>query len=429
MTTNSDIRIIGKYFYDNFKNFHFLLALIVVLWMNSGFFAYVIPYFPSVLIVSLYFIWFLIAIFDHNYLALVAKQMCFLFLFYGAVLFFYLFNFSFPEIYSKNYYPLNIFFLIILYSIFLYYYNNNYSKFRKIIVITLTADYTLIYLKTTFLLTRYPDISRILSMGVDFEGLGSELTKGVGNYSYFYGLVAIILFTVFAFIRSSRYRLILFITIIFLFKILIDASFTTSIILCLLFILVLVIKLYFPQYFWISLASLSLLLFVSMPFVADIFEVLAKTEWFSLDVSGRLIEMSDIFSKVEINPNSDSGTRIECYSISINTIQNNFILSTFSDEPFDRLHGGHSAWLDTIALYNVCGLFLFIFLIDAFNHIYNNIHSQHKVIVNILWIYFIVLGLINTLLFSPIFVVWFIYLPFILSLVNHKAQINLGKKG
>ena len=87
--------------------------------------------------------------------------------------------------------------LLMIYSIFLYYFDGKYRRFQKFLSVFLFLDCVVVAINTYSQLQMNPLIARYLAAGPGTEArerlLGTATFYGVGGYEYFYSLVSIIL--------------------------------------------------------------------------------------------------------------------------------------------------------------------------------------------------------------------------------------------
>jgi hypothetical protein len=360
------------------------LAVFVIAWMNNGIFSYVLPHIPNFIRWGIFLAWFFLAITSNKKFAKTFIVQCWsllLFLFY--ILFLYFFINKDARTYP---YILAISFILMVYSIFLYYFNDCYKKFQKVLIVFLSFDCIFVAISTYRQLRINPLIARYLATGIAARDvlLGITSYNGVGSYGYFYGLVSIILLLGFLLLNYNKRKLLIFILFIAFLALLIQASFTIAILFTFIFLALLIILRYTSKNTSIAivlLAIMTFLLFRSM--IASMFIKIANINGISLVISVRLNELSNFFSGNNIS-GTDLFARKYLYLQSINAFVNN-ILTGISPGVSGYSIGGHSAWLD-----------LFF--------------------VSIYWLYFICVGFIDTLFMSNIFTTWFLFLPVVINI-------------
>jgi hypothetical protein len=214
-------------------------ALLVIAWMNNGFFTYILPYIPNYIRYVSYFLWLVLALVTKKeFIGFLFVEVCPLLLFYFYIIFVYLFTDASLITYIKS-----ITYLIIIYSIFLYYFNGENRRFQKILCGLLILDFIAVGINTHFQLKINPLMARYLATGTDTREmlLGNETFHGIGSYGYFYSLVAIILLLTFLFLNQSKRKFLLFLSIVLSLTLLIQSAFTIAIMFTLFYIVVLLI--------------------------------------------------------------------------------------------------------------------------------------------------------------------------------------------
>lgn len=400
---------------------HKVLAFITIAWLNNGLFTYIMPYYPNTLRWGTFVLWFVLAIFMKPKFTKTFFSQCWLFLaFLAYTLLLSLFsNLQYLGLYLKN-----LTYLMMVYSIFLYYFDNRYRVFRKWIVKFLILDYSFLAINSYIHLLANPELARFLSAAPDTQAmLGIGSYQGVGNYAYFYGLVPINLLFGFLFLNTQKMRLLYLIPIILMFIVTLKASFTIAILFTLTFLFVIAVTKYINKYLLILVTPLIFfILMLSQKPIGLMLNNLAYSNQLSNDVSVRLSEISSLLLNESMN-GSDLLERLNRYSMSITSFVHNFFFGISIPYNIGFSEGGHSSWLDLLALFGLFSLAFFTFLFKSYKYCLKNSPVIFKPFIRIYWFYFCCLGIINTLLFSNIFTVWFIFLPFFIkSFFESKQQ-------
>jgi ABC-type multidrug transport system fused ATPase/permease subunit len=395
------------------KLIHMALALIVIAWMNSGFFTYVLPYFPNFIRYGLYFAWLGLAIVrNKNFVKQFIIQIWPLLLFY-----FYMFFISFFVETDLMVYIKSITYLIMVYSIFLYYFNGRFKSSPKVFCAFLIIDYIAVGINTYFQLQVNPLISRYLGTtpGIIEAMLGEGAFPGIGSYGYFYALVAMILLLGFMFFNNNKKRFISLFSIIAAIALLIKASYTMAIILAFIFLILIIILRYTKKHtatVIVILGLMSLLIFQGT--FATMFGKIATIEKLPYEVSVRFDELSYFFSGKDIS-GTDLKSRGNLYYQSVEAFSKNIFGGTVLANNSMYKAGGHSAWLDLLASFGLFAIPFFMFLYKAYKYCKSGIPAEFQKFLNVYWLYFICLGFINTALFAPIYTIWFLFLPVFIS--------------
>lgn len=419
-TKNTYQSNVGLKFY---KTIHKLLALIVIAWLNNGTFTYIVPYFPNYLRWGVFFLWFGLVLLSNKKFGEKFILQCWpLLIFYFYIVLISLFV---SEAYIDTYIK-NLTYLIMVYSIFLYYFSvaGKYRAFQKLLVVFLLFDCAFLSINTYLQLQINPLLARYLSASSDTAEnlLGTSVIHGVGSYAFFYSLVAIILLLGYMFLINCKRKLLILLSIFSFSVVLIKASFTIAILFTFGFLAIMIVMKYTKKHRYIILFLLSgMLLFFSQGGLVWTLSQLATINGISSEISTRLNEMSAFLSGENLS-GSDISARADRYSRSIDVIVNNPILG--SSVSAGAPTGGHSEWLDLFARFGLFSVLFFIFLFKAYKYCKSRVSEKFKVFVNIYWLYFICLGFVNTLLVANIFTIWFLFLPVFINFLEQKPLIE-----
>jgi len=302
------------------------LAFIVIAWLDYGTFTYVMPYVPNYIRWGLFLVWFGLALTSNKNFAKTFFVLSWpLLFFYFYVVFISFFIEKDIKVYIKS-----ISYLIMVYSIFLYYFSERYKKFQKFLCTFLFLDIIVVAINTYLQLQVNPMIARYLSTGIETREklLGTATFYGVGSYGYFYALVSIILLLGFLFL-NYRKKKFLALSLIFAFtSLLIQASFTLAILFTFSFLTLLVVIKYTNKYIFIVITMLGIIILLIFPGTfPSIFGQLANIEGISSEVSVRFDELALFLSGNDIS-GTDVNARLSRYLQSIDTFVNNVIIGT-----------------------------------------------------------------------------------------------------
>lgn len=386
-----------------------MFALIVIAWLNNGVFTFVISYVPNTVRYGIYFAWLGLAIISSKrFFQTLIYQMWPLLLFYFYMVFLFFFIEINLEIYIKR-----ITYLIMVYPIFLYYFDTKHSYLQRLFCKFLVFDCIVVGINTYIQLQKDYMVIRYLATGTDTRArmLGPEAYAGIGSYGYFYSLVAFILLLAMMFLNKHKRRPLLLFVIAILMVLLIKATYTIAILFTFIFWVLLVILKYSKKhtiFALILLILISLLLFQGS--IGNMFARLSNIDGLSYEVSVRFMELSDFFNGKDIT-NTDFKSRQDLYLKSVDAFTNNILVGTvLSNNNLYRV-GGHSAWLDLLGTFGLFCAPFFIFLFKAYKFGIVLIPVKFQTFYKVYWLYFICLGFINTLLFAQIFIMWFFFLP------------------
>jgi len=392
---------------------HKALALIVIAWMNYGFFTYAMPYVPNYIKYGFYFAWLGLALISNKrFLNTFVVQLWPLFLLYFYIIFLFLFVNSNLVFYIKS-----MAYLIMVYSIFLYYFNDKHKKFQKFLCAFLILDCIAVGINTYFNLQINPMLVRYLSTGIETRErlLGSEVFYGVANYGYFYALVSIILLLGFLFLNYRKRNLLIFLLIFAFMVLLIQASYTIAILFTFIFFTLLFVLKYSNKYTFVAIALIGIImLLIFQNMFASMFYQLADIKGVPYEVSMRFKDIAYFFSGINMS-GTDLNARLNLYSQSMDAFTNNILIGISITDSNVYSAGGHSAWLDLLSQFGLFSLPFSLFLFNAYKYCKNRVSKNFRSFVNVYWLYFILLGFINTLLFANIFTIWFLFLPMVIK--------------
>jgi len=389
------------------------LAFTVIAWLNWGTFTYVMPYVPNYIRWGLFLVWFVLALTSNKKFAKAYFVQCWpLLLFY-----FYMILISFFIEKNISVYIKSISYLIMVYSIFLYYYDERYKKFQKFLCIFLFLDIVVVAINTYIQLQINPMVARYLSTGIETRErlLSAETFYGVGSYGYFYAMVSIILLLGFLFLNYRKKKFLALLLIFAFTVLLIKASFTIAILSTFSFFILLVVIRYTNKYIFIVITMLGITILLMFPgILTSIFGQLADIGGIPYEVSVRFDELALFLSGYDIS-GTDVNARLNRYLQSIDAFANNITIGAVAINSNIYKAGGHSAWLDLLANFGLFSIPFFVFLFKAYEYCKNKIPKKFKPFYKVYWLYYIYLGFVNTLLFSSIYTVWFLFLPLFIS--------------
>lgn len=429
-TTN----LIYKKLYSTFKSMnklkfiHALFALIVIAWLNQGIFTFLMPYLINYIRWGLFFIWFGMALFlNKKFVSTFFIQCWPLLLFSLYIIIISLFvKKSFINVYIQN-----ILYLIMIYSIFLYYFNESCKRFQKVLVSFIFLDYVLVGINTYIHLIKNPLVSRYLSMGlpVSKQLLGPGNFYGVGSHGYAYSLVAIILlfgFLFFNFRNKKVYKVLTILMSIAFMTLLIKIAFTMAILLMTIFFILIIVIGYTNKRTFIVITIVGFVMFIIFhSFFSYMFINISEIKSIPKEVSVRLMEISQFLSGNKM-AGTDLNGRLNLYSQSVDAFKNNIYFGIVFNSSNTYEAGGHSAWLDLLANFGLPSILFFMFLFKAYKYCEKNIILEFKLFLRVYWLYFVSLGVINTLLFSTFFTMWFLFLPLFIVSIGEKIKDNVS---
>lgn len=404
---------------------HLLPAVLLVLWLNSGATDLVFSRIPGIYKWGLAVAWCGIAFLSRVFVANLARTALPLVLYIAYVV-----SVVNPVDPKQNAMLQNLGYLALAFSLFSFYSRSQGAKGRQVIAIAVLADILFVAVKTWRELDVTPQISRILATGLQYEDLRSMTAAlwGVGGYAYAYSLPPILLVFSHRALTRPRGR--------WIYWTLVGAG------------TLLVIKMAFTIAILMWLASFGYLLLVhhlgerhrsAVPVLAaagvaisvlagpPILTVVAGAGILPDVINVRLLEVSDALSGAH-NQQSDLGVRSEQYASSWNEFSASWATGSMGAGRGLGDTGGHSAWLDNLGTLGVAGFLLFWFLFLLYRRQARLITPSDGRVLNIAWVYFLTLGMINTVLFPQLLVVWFCIIPFMLRWSGGTSRSDSGER-
>ncbi|MEG1142167.1 MAG: hypothetical protein RSE41_06960 [Clostridia bacterium] len=399
---NLFLKIINTYrIEDILRKVHLLLTVFIVLWLNAGVFQYVGNKISMTIKCVLVIVWLCISILNRDFIKNVVKNIWPLFLFFIILLLSkMLYN---NETISTLIYQ--SFYLIIISCIFLYYSTNEMFHERKVILCCLILDYAYVSFNTIRILIESPEASRYLSTTPEIIGLvfGDKNISAIGTYSYAYALVPLMIYI---FWRGwENKKNVYFLILLYGIVVLIMMKFTISIILLLFFIGLIIFIEYLKKHkHTISIKNLLFRLVFLAIIVLLLFKIILIFKLLPDVILVRIQEIFDLFS-FNLSTTSDLYTRIDLYNKSVISFINSPLYGSFGAVVS---YSGHSTYLDMLAYFGVISGLLFLYFKKMYLLLY-----KKRFIIKILFVYLLVLGLVNNSYLSTIFLCLFIFIPFL----------------
>lgn len=404
---------------DNNKNgllnkIHLFLTLFILGWLNVNPFIY--DKIPMIIKLMVVVLWFALACFKKNFL----KNVLLTGIPLGCMIFFMILGNNNELI---NAYFTNFLYMFIIFSIFLYYRDDENKKDRKIILYFLLIDILYIGINTFIQLLTNPLLSRILAMSTETKEmlLEGEIYNNIGTYGFFYALGIIVLIYIYkSFFENTNTKIKYIIISILSLVLLIQGSFAISILLtfiCTSFILIFCNKNISKKILKISVTILLIIMIYINS--NNILSNIAMIEWLPLQVKEKITEINISLNNSENMNGTDMEARATVYKKSIDTFKENFLIGSFGN---NENIGGHSTFFDFFALYGVFAIFLYYYFFICYKQI--NKFVNIKYIVGIIFIYYLLLSILNPSIYSNIFVALYIIVPFaIKSDTENKREV------
>lgn len=315
------------------------------------------------------------------------------------------------EVAQSGQYTQGIGYLLIAFALSCFYAQEHVRRERNVLMGVMLADLAVTGARTLVALQTDPQLARYLATTEEnrSEVYGAQSFAGLGGYGYAYSLAALLVVILYFLVRSTR-KAGLITVLGFGMLVLVEMAFTTSI------ILVLVLGVGFVIHDLVRKPGLRMMLYataiigwISGVYTATLTAV-AALPWVSPDVQVRLVELAR-FLAGESSTGSDLGTRVERWTDSVEAFMSSGVFGLAGRGGTNQETGGHSQWLDLLASYGLWLLLPAIFLAFAWRLCRTRLSPVGAGAVGRAWVFFLVLGLVNTLLFSTIVLTWMFLLP------------------
>jgi hypothetical protein len=315
-------------------------------------------------------------------------------------------------------------YMLMAFSLCCFYAQGAFRRERNVVMWVMLTDFVITGARTLIALQTDPLVSRYLATTEEnrVKVYGQRSFAGLGGYGYAYSLAAILIVLMYFAAKSSR-RLLLTCVIAVGFLTLVEMAFTTAIVLVLtLGAVFLVHDKVRPQGVRIILYAAALIGWASGLYSA-LLESLAGASWVSADVQTRLDELARFLSG-ESTTGGDLGTRVDRWTHSLGLFLSSGVFGLAGTGGSGQDTGGHSQWLDLLASYGIWAGLLVLFLVLTWRMRRAWMSPNGAEALGRAWVYFLVLGVVNTLLFSTIVLTWMFLLPALAEWLADRARVT-----
>ena len=307
--------------------------------------------------------------------------------------------------------------MLMIYFVFLYYKDAN-QRTKKIIFLTVLAGYTVSAFTTLYYLSLDPNLIRRSAAGLLESQFYLELYgKGVlniGGWDYVYSLIGVVLCCLYVY-RSNKGEkwAIIFLALSLLFGyVIVNSSLATAVIL-----LVIALVLFLtPQSAELKNAyifTITVIIIFALPslrFLATLLSTVVTNENYLYKINQFIYEFDGTL-------NFWSRTRLMKYSL--NTFWDRFFIGVFGFLRYDySVVSGHVQWIDDLARYGI--IFSVAFYLGAFRVVRNlldcAIDKLHAKVTRIVLFVVLIMGFTNPVLLIHIYLMIFIFVPFVGSI-------------
>lgn len=393
---------------------HALLALGVVAWLNVGMSSALMSQVPSYVRWGAFAAWFCLSMLHDRAFGRVFIGQCWPLL----LLMLYMLLVQAFGAQDLEPYQYGVGYLLVVYSLFVYYLRPEYRPVQVMLFLYLAVDTAVVGFNTYIALGDNPLLARYLATSSVTRDtlLEGRVFSGIGGYGYAYTLGVLALVFGFLLLNRARKRLLLAALLAVSLLLLVRASFAIGIILAvLLLITVTILRLFKASGRFvpvlIALAVSGLFVVSSGP----VLTYLAQIPGLPPTVATRFAEMTIGFGGGDLN-GTDFRGRIFYYGESMTAFVNNLFFGTSANPEGNLGPGGHATWLDLLAVFGLFAVAVFVFLVRAYRLTLERLGPAAGPLVNVFWLYFLILGCVNTLLFANVLLTWFLFLPLFIEL-------------
>lgn len=302
-------------------------------------------------------------------------------------------------------------YLLIAFALFCFYAHDQVRRERNVLMAVMLADLAVTGLRTLIALQADPLLSRYLATTEQDRSAvyGSRNFAGLGGYPYAYSLAAILILLLYFLVRSTRKAILL---VVFLVGglVLVQMAFTTSI------VLVLAVGAGFLVRDLISRPDLRFVLYAAaiIAWVGGLFTAtlywMAGLPGVSSMVSTRLLELPGIPSG-DSSTGGDFSARVGHWSNSLELFLSSGVFGLAGRGETNQATGAHAQWLDLLASYGLWVGVLVLFLVFAWRLARTLVSPMARESLGRPWVFFLMLGFVNNLVFSTIVLTWMFLLP------------------
>jgi hypothetical protein len=326
------------------------------------------------------------------------------------------------EVAQSRQYTQGFGYLLIAFALLSFYAQDAHRREGLVLVNIMAADFAITGVRTLIAVRTDPELARYLATTEDkrVAVYGDQSFAGLGGYGLAYALAAVLLVVMFFLVRGHRHRAALGLVLIVGLVVLVELAFTTAI------VLTIGLGVVFLVHDLVQQAALRVLIYAAalVGWVTGLYSAVLDTvaDWAPVGdvVSQRLTELSRFLSG-DSTTGSDLGTRLDHWSDSIEIFLNSGPLGLAGRTGLTGDTGGHSQWLDLVASYGLLAAFPLLFFLFAWKVSRRESNANGVSALKRVWLYFVVLGFINPLLFSTIVLTWMFFVPIVVTWLDDPA--------
>lgn len=399
----------------------FLMGMYLSLWLASGSTKEIFRYIPSI------FTYGIAIAFSFLVLMKIFKKSIFIKLVLPILV---LLAYSILLMYfgssNMSYYLRSFFYLFVITNLYIYFFTMSNDKERKLFVIILIIDMLIIALNTFIQLEINPSAVRLASTGGEeyFALISNIDLRFLGTYVYFYGIVSVIIASIYLSIFSKKNRLFPVLLVVILFVLQIKASYSISILIIIIMFVFIILLSVFSGKLTIEkviiLTTLPLITLIFFHYASGIFNFISNISYLSSDISLRAKEISSFFSGENVSDTeffyrislAIDGFRVffKSFGLGNNVVHTQVILHQHSTIP---------------DLFGEMGIFAFAYIILIVNY-QKSIHSflaETTKQFSYIWLgSFLLLSMVNPTLLGGVLLYWIVFTPIIIKVFSIRSQ-------
>lgn len=397
---------------------HALIALAVVAWLNTGLASHVVDQVPGYARWGMLCAWLGIAILHDGGFArsLVRESWPLVLLILYASL---MALFGAGDLAAYQY---GLAYLLAAYALFIYYARARYRRVLGVLVLYLVVDTFVVGVNTYLALNDNPGLARLLAVSEETRRalLGADPYFAIGGYGYVYALGALAVALGYVLLNHRSKRLLVALPLLGCLVLLVKASYTIAIVLTLVLLVALALR-RFGRTLRPFVPAIAALVVAGVLAGPPLLRYLSALPVVPDAVSVRLDEIATGLGGGDLG-GSDLHGRTALYGESVNAFLHNVAFGTSANPDGLLRPGGHSTGLDLLAAFGVVALLALVFLVKAYRLTVDRVGGPLKPLVSVVWLYFLVLGIVNTLLFANLLITWFLFLPAVAALLSWRLH-------
>ena len=326
------------------------------------------------------------------------------------------------EVVQASQYTQGFGYLLIAFALLCFYAQPTHRREGLVLVCIVAVDLAITGVRTLIAVQSDPQLARYLATTEDkrVAVYGDQSFAGLGGYGLAYALAAVLLVVMFFLVRGQRHRFALALVLACGLVVLVELAFATAI------VLTFGLGLAFLIHDLVQKAALRVLIYAAalLGWITGLYSAVLDTVagWAVVGdvVSQRLTELARFLSGDSTN-GSDLGTRLHHWSDSVAIFLDSGPLGIAGRTGVSGDTGGHSAWLDLLASYGLLVVLPLLFFLFAWRFSCRRSSPNGVSALRRAWLYFIILGFINPLLFSTIVLTWMFFVPMLVTWLDEPA--------